>query len=491
MPYLLLPSRWIRQPTSPVEIDWNNPLANGLLYATIFAPWNFLHTPINLAGKPYATTTTNGPLTRGYGGYGAHAKFTNTKYITIAGVGKPPGSSAIMAVTNAVPSNNTGLVNWENTPNTGTPHIYCRINSGWYAVSYFGSAPTSTSPSVYAASYTEGAWWTFFNGTPTKGNTAYGTDGGNNIYINSGYQGVNGDPSVAAVYAWKVGKSISEMRELSRRPYAFFKPVVRRIFVGGTGGVTPKTTTHYINSAIQKSDLELFYINSALQKTDSKTIDVNSAISKQDSKTVDINSALQKTKIDYHYIDSALQDTITKTVDVNAALQDTFTKTLEINSALQQAKSAYFEFNAWKEAAGVFLKTHEINAALQAGKTGFHYINAALEKNLSTYHYVNSALQKVDTKTFQINAALQDTITGTFYVNAALQDTISAIHYIDSALSAGKSHYFEINSVLAEGTKTTYHYINSALQKEFTSYVTINSVLTEVASYTTAKVTWG
>ena len=153
---LLLPTRWQKQPQTPVEIDWSHPLAKGLRGLWIFNTRN----PVNLVtGEKSVGTVSNFGVNKN----GRGANQTSTTNLQLA--------SNFSSLVNG--ANGSLLMLRDGTETTGVQKYFLSANSG---STYFGIYGRNSNPPS-ANSY-------YFNARTTNwfpSNTGYSVVGNKNI----------------------------------------------------------------------------------------------------------------------------------------------------------------------------------------------------------------------------------------------------------------------------------------------------------------------
>ena len=255
MPAIIIPSRWTRQPTTPVEVDWSHPLARGLenCLLPVFALANF--------GKQGTVTGTKQSI----------APWGNARgFYTTDGVGT--GDRITFAGNNPVATGKRTVLAqylYHTTGGGSVGRIYNRSAAGTNAASevlrirtangldygrHVGGADVSASywaaPSIDVAHtsvvtsdgvtransrhYMDGALQTRLGDGATISTAQAATNVlaiGNAANGNAGFDG-----KISLVVLWKTEFSAAEALELTINPWQIFKPLVRRIYFDAAAG---------------------------------------------------------------------------------------------------------------------------------------------------------------------------------------------------------------------------------------------------------------
>lgn len=247
MSVIILPRRWTRQPTGPVEIDWSNPLARGL-YQVILPQYG-----IELVSGAKLTTTGTRINPAPFGlacGFGTTfgVGTTDTKILATAGpVYSGPRSYLTQAfVLSGATSGRFFSRNASGSTAGGERFVIgttdtLRLNRILSSV--------DISDSEWASTFGVPHTWLATNDGVTAANTTLHEDGklltrvafAGSITANQastdvlqiGNRGgsgnvLNGKISIVAI--WNRELSAAEAREITRNPWQIFKPQVSRIY---------------------------------------------------------------------------------------------------------------------------------------------------------------------------------------------------------------------------------------------------------------------
>lgn len=294
---LLRPTVWTQQPQSPVEIDWSNPITQGLVNA---ANINGGSPAYNLVlGKPAPTggTLTPSAFAMGYGKKFASAAIqfplsvytgaetmlsvcrpttvdANLRAImhrrntTTIGVAQAGATMWLLAYDNAI---GLQLIAWQSSGATCVA-----INSG--------SANVASNETLVAVGVVPGNGLTaalYKNGNLVNSatqsaalmNTVVTTEVGG-MHANNTSRYFAGDQSLAL--HWNRALSDAEIRSISANPWQIFKPIPRRLFVpvssGGanTWNLDPTSASHGQTSGV--GALVLSYLLSAASASHAQSV---------------------------------------------------------------------------------------------------------------------------------------------------------------------------------------------------------------------------
>lgn len=253
----LLP--WDSQPQEVVEVDWNNPLTNGLVFLAPLWPGQLNDI---VGGKRATVTGTLGyaatrdgvfPLFSGsqYIDYGAFGAEFPAGPATIAWIQTPIAQSGFNTLMNLMPSG--GVNSWVCYQNGG---------GGSYAFTFgrrAGTGPANynttvgtpangdtrrfivRSPSLDTATYTDYSLFDRFSGAlAPDGSTTYGGNTSTGMRIGallpSGGDGFDG--AIGMVAIWKRQLSDAEARDYNANPWQLFAPRTIWVPVSAGGGGT-------------------------------------------------------------------------------------------------------------------------------------------------------------------------------------------------------------------------------------------------------------
>lgn len=248
---LILPNKWTRQPQTPVEIDWSNPITRGISIASI--PGSGAR---NLA-NPNESFSPN--FDSGIGGNGRAIVTSTTKSYSLP---NSPNNRA-NEFTAIVLCNATATLGQFRTPftkdwNSGSGPSYVAFaieynqnGAGQNVLTAFTSTsanysrtlnytiPDARTPHLSGILRTASSVSAIFNGNIVATNTGisavnYSGSGANDVWINSTYN--KGDFNVYLALYWSRALSNVEIKALSDNPWQIFKSQSRRIWVGAAGG---------------------------------------------------------------------------------------------------------------------------------------------------------------------------------------------------------------------------------------------------------------
>ncbi len=260
MSNLILPQKWTSQPQTPVQIDWSNPLTQGLIGA------------IN-AGAPVSTRVGNPPFVATAQGIGHNA---NGSSYLVTNATSPIASAATIFFVGNLIHNTTGIggllggigtnssgsqlfiIQNNNYPGTAKPRALIRlVDAGGVSTAESATlsvGASSTAIEAWAATYagTAASITLYRNGVDDTGGRANSAASGsatsfNRVCLGGVDRGTDGfSPSgqiTLLSLAWNRALSPSEIKSLSKNPWQIFERRSRRIWVGGLAGGGDATAT--------------------------------------------------------------------------------------------------------------------------------------------------------------------------------------------------------------------------------------------------------
>lgn len=255
MSVIILPHKWQRAPEQPVEIDWSNPLCEGLVFATPLGipGWGYWFDPIQ---RQMAIPTATNLPTSAVGDIGRVAKFESASSQGLKIV-KAPVSSIPLTLSAVFFNNGLGasraICAYGNQSGSSRAQLYETVISGQIGAFYLDSAgnigeslitgvPTGRyihAAGVFASStariaYANGKSGTI-NTTPVSGSLSptgisYGAR------CSSGSWGLYANQGIQIPKMWGRELSESEVRADRENPWQIFRPLQRRIYVGPSAG---------------------------------------------------------------------------------------------------------------------------------------------------------------------------------------------------------------------------------------------------------------
>ena len=251
----------LSQPPGPVEVDWGNPLARGLVYVDpLFLAQNRLTGRNDIVVGTKLTTSTHG-LMRGFGptvgaGSGDSIETTlNTNYsqktifarVRRDGLGggnlgrlfdKRVSSAEVEScLTTFSPAN---YLQYGVVFSGGSRLTYWPLPDAGKTISFVLTGDsTNTNGATAAQAFYDGVLQTVASSTSTSGTANTNTDNyvvGNRKNDNAR----NFDGLISDFMVWNRILTADEIREVSANPWQLFKPVTRRVYfdVGGSSGLT-------------------------------------------------------------------------------------------------------------------------------------------------------------------------------------------------------------------------------------------------------------
>lgn len=266
---LILPNQWTRQPQTPVQIDWSNPLTQGLIGA------------IN-AGAPVDTRVGTVPFVATAQGIGHNA---NGSSYLVTNATRPVGSAATIFHLGNLIQNTAGVgghtggigttssgtqlfIIQNNNSGTTKPRALIRlVDAGGVSTAEsatLGAGVSSTAIEPWAATYagTAASLTLYRNGVNDTGGRANTAASGaatalNRVSLGGVDRGTDSfSPSgqiTLLSLAWDRALSAAEIKALSANPWQIFKAQSRRIFAAaaasGSTGTVAVTNANDTSSA--------------------------------------------------------------------------------------------------------------------------------------------------------------------------------------------------------------------------------------------------
>ena len=275
MAYIILPSRWTKQPTGLVELDYSNPLLNELVAGYSSMPtWYRMGSDLirrTPASTPAGATTMPNNLTvqpSPWGPLFSRSFSTSTPSMTVLSNSLPVTTATSFTVFGLINATGaTSAVNRLHLSNAGGGFPVPGIREGSGGANVFQAMFRSSTPSdviaadvdtpttfvryACAARYVNGdGIYLFVNGAQ-KAYTASALNLTLAPTLMSVNAGIANMREAALGLAWRRALDDTEIAELSLRPWQIFKPILRRIFFPSSAApITGSASFAFSNSGV-------------------------------------------------------------------------------------------------------------------------------------------------------------------------------------------------------------------------------------------------
>lgn len=382
MPYLG-PRLWTphQKPSPFAVIDWNHPLAKGLLF---FAMPGGVHRRDLVSGAA-GTVLSTASLASG-GMFGAALATTNAN----SGIVWPFSAQVMNGLTNshnfsclvlanitAVNGSNDALLGIAYFPNGATTSPYGLFfaehssgsdgaigfpdtsgnqqkvfsNNGWYQAGQGWQAYGVTRAGATVNWYLAGNPFSSTSVTDTPigfASQAIGNANGVTLFNGAGSgsfasEGATGQVALGAL--WNRALSAAEMLEMSRAPYQFLveptNPTRSIYLLGKTSSVTTLTRTIPVSAALLATLKRTIPASAALQSTLTRTVPAHAALLATLTRTVPDTVALKATLTRTIPETAALQATLSRSIPETAALKATLSRLIPATASLSLASGSH------------------------------------------------------------------------------------------------------------------------------------------------------
>lgn len=463
------------KPTGPVEIDWDNPLANGLLYAFVWQNG----VPLDLLSGVQSVSTNSTSLKHDAQGayldhsgrleFSSYSPFSNvgTGSVTMFSKFKQAGNLRETLVCSRVSTNNKHFELRTNADITGAENAD--------DMSFTASGTTSQ---ITAASNVITGEWQTVAGVKDDATLFLYVDGAQKSSASITNQDMSGSPTMVfgglpgtATIDYHGDRSIdlafdralnsAEIASLSRDPYQILKPAVDVYAFWASAGGSTYTVTGSLNAILQKQGI-------------AKQATLNAILQKQG---LTLNSS----------VDALLQKSVDITGEIDAILQKLgITSISSIDALLQKSVTASASLDAILTAITSSTETASLDAILKKlGITSTASLDSVLQKQgLNVSASLSALLQKAVSLSSVIDAILQKTVTTSASLDAILTQagsgSVSA--NFDAILRKTLSVNLSIDALLQKQDLTVYSSIDALLQKRQTATASLDAILYGTAS---------
>lgn len=405
MANLILPSRRVVQPQGPVEIDWTNPLARGLVDA-ISAPR--LGSKSAVRGTYPTAVNSGAPVSVGSRGFGAYAPQSSgsskLSYLTVA-VGPP---FTFILVYDQVELPNTTLRtagDWGISSNgyvlapNGT-NFRALVSRAGTNTSLVGS-PVLVGAKVDAicADTTAAAYWE--NGVRTAYNAAHGGIDASQGTLNLGAASDGAAASGARIYGafvWNRALSDAEIRAVSENPWQLFRPIQRRVWVPGSALAqvyADRAGEYLIRGATTTDRAAAYNIRGAVSADASVAFNLRAMASADAAAAYLLRAAVSNDEVADYAIRAAAQQDVTGSYSVRASVSADASAAYSI----QQEWSVSSDMAAGYAVRGSVTAdsgaTYAMRGSVQADAAASYSVRETVTANLGVGYTVDGALTAV------------------------------------------------------------------------------------------------